>query len=98
MRSAISVAACKAGSRLVRTTKPPITVCSAPKRALNSRRTSSVKCWPTAMTSVRRAGRAETGSALAAPASSAETAPSSAMRSTTQSRRARAASGKRAGL
>ena len=82
----------------MRTTRPPITVWSGPKRAISSRRTSSVKCWPTAIASVRRAGRADTGSALAAAASAVEMAPSSAMRSTTQSRRARAASGKRTGL
>jgi hypothetical protein len=82
----------------VRTTSPPCTVWSAPKREISSRRTSSVKCPPTGTTSGRRVGRGTIGSALAAWASAAVMAPSSAMRSSTQSRRMRAASGKRTGL
>ena len=97
-RSTWSAVVCNAGSSVVWITSPPSVVASAPNRSTICRRTSSPNQSEPGTTSGRWNCPVTTGPVFAAAACSAVIALSSTMRSSTQSRRARAASGKRNGL
>ena len=78
--------------------RPAVVATSAPNCWLTARRTSSANHSDPGTNSGRRNGAGLIGVALAAAACSGVIARSSVMRSSTQSRRALAASGKRNGL